>query len=681
VLTRTGRFGPFEKEYVRKDGTTVPVQVTGTLLERPDGTRGTWSVVEDITQRRRAQDGFEQLMREQKAILDSRVIGIVRAKSRHIVWANQQFAEMLGYSADELIGQPARIFYPSDEAHADFAATAFPVIRAGKVFKAELPQRRKSGEIGWFEVTSARLGENEQIATFVDVTERRRIAAELQQAKADLQAILDHMPARITSWNRDGTNCFANRVAESQYGIEPGSATGRHVRDIIGEQRFQHSHDRIEAVFGGTPQSYETAETLSDGSARYSHVTAVPKVMDGQVVGSYVLSTDITELHNAQQALRIKLEELQRSDEALRESEHRLRTITDNLPITVALYDSAHRIQFANREYRRLAVNGEREPIGVPAAVYLTDSLNRRSFEFRVRALRGEVVRFTSSAVLGGSVRQREVTYLPYRDATGAVVGVHAMGYDVTELRESHARIRELAERLASVREDERRAVAVRLHEGVGQELYAAHLSLRALEREGRGRSSVRQLASELAQVIDRSIEDVRSLTNDLYPTSLTHLPLLGALQHLAAQFGRHARIQVTVRQTPEFPELPPETRVLFFRAAQEALTNVGRHAAASSVSISLEGDAERIAMLVADDGKGIAEPDLQKAGSLGLLGIRERFAAAGGDLLIERIQPSGTRLTVFVPASASDLTQDRSGTAPHEPPETLTITSALGAT
>jgi PAS domain S-box-containing protein len=654
ILKETGRFGPFEKEYVRRDGTVVPVKIAGSLFESTDGTRGIWSVVEDLTERRRVQGGLEELLREQKAILHSRVVGIVRAKNRHIVWANEQFAQMLGYALEEIIGKPTRMFYPSDDAHADFAVTAFPVIARGEIFKAELPQRYKSGAVGWFEITSGKLGEDEQIATFVDVTERRRIAAELQQARSDLQAILDHMPARITSWNLDWTNCFANRFAEKQFGIAPGSATGRHVREIIGEDRYQRTRHHIDASFRGTPQTYEQVEELPNGSLRFSQVTAVPRCQNGVVTGTYVLAADVTDLRITQEMLSAKLEELQRTEQALRESENRLRAVTDNVPVAIALYDCADRIQFANREFRRLAAKGARAHDATHDSV--AAMCHEGSAELRARARQGEAVRFTITARLDDALRELEVTYVPYLDASGAVTGVYEMSYDVTELRESHARIRELAERLASVREDERRAVAVRLHEGLAQELYAAHLSLQELERDGGERTGVSDLARQLTRAIDQSIADVRNITNHLYPTSLVHLPLLRAIEQLAAQFSKRAGVRVSVRQMPEFPALDTETQVLFFRTAQETLANVARHAAASSVSISLEVDSERVAMLVADDGKGIADADLHKAGSLGLLGIRERFAAAGGGLIVNHGAPSGTCVTVFVPSPAAEI-------------------------
>lgn len=265
----------------------------------------------------------------------------------------------------------------------------------------------------------------------------------------------------------------------------------------------------------------------------------------------------------------------------------------------------------------------------------------------------GKTVRWEEISAYPAGQRYGEVAVTPLLDANSVATRLIGIVHDVTELRESHARIRELAERLATVRESERRAVAVTLHERVAQELYAAQLSLKALERKSRGRSAIIDLAKELSRVIDQSIEDVRTLTDQLYPTSLVYLPLVEALEHLARQVGTLSGIRVVIDQRSRLPELELESRALFFRAAQEALANVARHAAASNVTINLEADAERIVMVVLDDGKGVAAVDLRKPGSLGLLGIRERFSAAGGGLMVERGKPRGTCLTVFLPRAS----------------------------
>ena len=121
----------------------------------------------------------------------------------------------------------------------------------------------------------------------------------------------------------------------------------------------------------------------------------------------------------------------------------------------------------------------------------------------------------------------------------------------------------------------------------------------------------------------------------------------------------RHARyieslgeLQIQVTEVGRFPLLPEGTRLMFFRAAQEAVTNVVRHAQASKLSITLRVDRERISLELVDDGIGMPDGAMRKPGSLGLLGIRERFEAAGGGLAVESQPSAGTKVTVHLPHS-----------------------------
>ena len=472
----------------------------------------------------------------------------------------------------------------------------------------------------------------------------------LRESEAHVQQILDTAATGLARYSRDMRYLSVNRAYAEMAGLPVDQIVGRSFIDVMGREAFETIRPLVDRVLRGETVRYESDAPFRAGGPEFLQVVYTPwRELDGTVNGWVASVTDITLLRNAQ--------------EGLRESENRLRAITDNLPIAIALYDRADRVQFANQEYRELAAKSDRPPNGAASADYQYKELYERTVELRDRARQGESLRFTVSRNLDGTQREIEVSYMPYRDTSGAIVGVYGMGYDVTELRESHARIRELAERLATVREDERRAVAVTLHERVAQELYAAQLNLKALERKSRGSSGIMDLAKGLSRAIDQSIEDVRNLTDQLYPTSLLHLPLSEALEQLGRQVGKGSGVHVVVDQGPEFPELKTESRTLFFRAAQEALANVARHAAASNVTISLEADSERISMVVADDGTGVAPGDLRKPGSLGLLGIRERFAAAGGGLMVERGSPRGTWLTVFLPSRAS-----QAGVAPPIP-------------
>ncbi len=221
---------------------------------------------------------------------------------------------------------------------------------------------------------------------------------------------------------------------------------------------------------------------------------------------------------------------------------------------------------------------------------------------------------------------------------------------DVTALRESYRRIRELAQRLETVREDERRAIAQVLHEGLAQDLFAMKLNLDRLLAQATGRAGVTQACQELAAAIDKCMLDTRQIAHELRPSALAHLPVSVALKEHARYFGDISSLAIRVVEIAPIPVLDEATALIFFRTAQEALTNVARHARATAVDIVLRADPESIMMDIIDDGIGIDDDALPKAGSLGLLGIRERVGAVGGMLVVRKNVGAGTTVSVRIP-------------------------------
>jgi two-component system NarL family sensor kinase len=211
--------------------------------------------------------------------------------------------------------------------------------------------------------------------------------------------------------------------------------------------------------------------------------------------------------------------------------------------------------------------------------------------------------------------------------------------------------LREIAERLSTVREVERREIAMTLHERAAQDLYAARLAIERL------RSSARDVDTEAALgdihgIIEQAVREIGALTNDLYPTALQHLALPDVLAQHAAKFEQRSGVGVTFEAAEPFPVLHPDVRLLLFRAAQEALTNVWRHARAGHVHMTLTAD-DAIRLTVEDDGIGLTPGSDMKAGSLGVLGMRERFGALGGGFSLGPSPHGGARLAAWLPARA----------------------------
>jgi len=216
-------------------------------------------------------------------------------------------------------------------------------------------------------------------------------------------------------------------------------------------------------------------------------------------------------------------------------------------------------------------------------------------------------------------------------------------------LREAHERSRALAERLAAVREEERKEVAVLLHDGIAQELFALKLDLGLLEPLVTRRAGAK-IFQEIGVAVSRCMESIRQMANDLRPVALAYSPVFTVIAEHARHFEERSKLKINVIQTTPFPHLTESIQLLLFRAAQEALTNVARHARATTVDIVLRTDSEGISMEIRDDGVGIGEGATTKPRSLGLLALRERFCALGGEVSVRRSEPAGTSMLVHLP-------------------------------
>lgn len=238
---------------------------------------------------------------------------------------------------------------------------------------------------------------------------------------------------------------------------------------------------------------------------------------------------------------------------------------------------------------------------------------------------------------------------LPAQGAQDAPMTV-ASFVDISEQRESYRRIRELALQVDAVREEERRAVAQLLHESIAQDLFAARLRIRQLLAKARVGDGTAQACSEVGDALDKCMEGTRRMANSLRPAALSHMPLPEALREHAHYISDMTGVKVSVSVLGVFPQLKDSKQLALYRAAQELLSNVVRHARASSAAVLLEADASTVRMDIVDDGIGIDAAAAERANGLGLLGLRERCAALGGELIVQRNPEVGTTASIRLP-------------------------------
>jgi signal transduction histidine kinase len=213
-----------------------------------------------------------------------------------------------------------------------------------------------------------------------------------------------------------------------------------------------------------------------------------------------------------------------------------------------------------------------------------------------------------------------------------------------------------LSVRMVEQHEEERRRLSRELHDETAQVFSAVKMELGVLREKVQPGHSAR--LDHVLQLIDTGIRGIRNVTNDLRPSLLDDLGLLPALRSLVADFTERSGIRTDLALPSVLPPLSREAELALFRALQEALSNVLRHANAQSVDIGISINPEGVLLRVSDDGRGlptgITPERLELAGHMGLAGMRERITALGGSVRLRGGGGAGALLEVLVPATSA---------------------------
>jgi len=204
---------------------------------------------------------------------------------------------------------------------------------------------------------------------------------------------------------------------------------------------------------------------------------------------------------------------------------------------------------------------------------------------------------------------------------------------------------RDSARRALLVQEGERRRIARELHDEVGQTLTGVMLQVEGLA--GTISDRHREQLDELRETARHGTEEVRRIVRRLRPEALEDLGLQSALAALATAFGEQAKVPIE-RRLEQGPPLSEEHELVVYRIAQEALTNVARHANATAVELHLQHIDDNVILMVRDNGRGLASDSLRS--SHGILGMRERAMLIGAQFSITRPPEGGTEVRLSIP-------------------------------
>jgi len=332
-----------------------------------------------------------------------------------------------------------------------------------------------------------------------------------------------------------------------------------------------------------------------------------------------------------------------------------------SLPDPAIVVGRRGRLLAANRQASRLFGYRDGEMTGLPLGAIVPARHRRHHASLHARfaaepAARRMVVRESVGLRKDGSEFPAEISIGAVRG--GGAAGFVAAVRDLTPRRaEEHALAEDrrwLLDRLMAAQDEERRRIARELHDEAGQALASLIVRLRGLQ-DAPSLPDAKRQALALRRALSDTILDLGRLARGLHPSLLDDLGLAPALKRQAADSAEAMRIPVRVKVAGLGPRrMPQPVETALFRIAQEALTNVARHAGARMVEIALTRNDGAVRLVVRDDGRGFDPRALGRrrasGRSLGLLGIRERAAALSGTATIESAPGRGTTVSVALP-------------------------------
>ncbi|OCK55007.1 two-component sensor histidine kinase [Bradyrhizobium sp. LMTR 3] len=302
-----------------------------------------------------------------------------------------------------------------------------------------------------------------------------------------------------------------------------------------------------------------------------------------------------------------------------------------------------------------------------PADLFL-EGIHPADRQFVAEALKGSVrerptaIEFRTRDV-DGAIRWRRATGRPSQANPLMQDIVFGVVMDIDAAKQAEIERVQLLRRLSVAEENERRRIARELHDQIGQSVTGLMLGLKNLEHTiNRDASDSRVDRIHWLQTLANGIgRDIHRVAADLRPTALDDLGLQDALRALCSEWSSRFHIQTDLHFRGNSTPLPSDVEIAIYRAIQEALTNVLKHAKAQSVSLVIDQRLSELRVVIEDDGVGFPseipapiESEKRTLGRLGLSGMRERLSLIGGTLVIESEPETGTTLFISVPLGAA---------------------------
>ena len=683
-----------ENELRRKDGTTFPVEVGIGAIEY-GGRRRIFAAARDVTERKRAEAALKESEERFRSLVQNATeITTILGPDGTIYYESPAIERTLGYHPEELVGESAWDYIHPDDLEVILASWAEALGGGGATVRREFRFRHKDGSWRWLEGTGRDLrgdpGVQAVMVTSRDITERKEAQEALKESEAKYRTLVEQIPAvtyieALDEGELDWNMLYVSPQVEQLLGYTPEE----YVADSKIWQELLHPDDQQRVLAedarteeSGEPFSVEYRIFRRDGTVAWIRDEAT-LVWDeeGRPLFWQGVMHDVTDRKRSEERLRSTIGSLLALHEAGRILSSTLereeiaswlleimQRIAGHEAAVIDLNDEQHRL----RPWRTVGPEGLWRPArSTPEA----RAARRKVLEtgerqlFRLRRPGGVKGAYLVCVYLPLRVRARLVgileTYGPDAlseqetvETIASLAGQAASALENArlygELAERERRMRDLVGQVLAAHEEERRRVAYDVHDGLAQTAAAAHQLLQAFaRRHAPGCATDRRTLDRALELVQRTVGEARQVISDLRPTTLDDFGLATAIRQQVERLGGEDR-RIEYDENLGGVRLPNAIETALYRVAQEALTNVHKHARSGRVRVALQWENESVSLRVRDWGEGF-DPDEVTCGSgpgerVGLSSMRERIALLGGSFEIYSEPGAGTEVVASVP-------------------------------
>jgi len=655
-------------EYVCKNGLTKWGDLVVTpLYNRDNGNDkliGIHGVTRDINEKKQIEEAlrinekkFKLLSAELESILDH-IPGMVFYKDTNnkFIHVNKIFSDTHNMSKEQIEGKNCKDIFPIEDAE-KYYQDDLKVINLGKprlnieesvvingtkrwVNTSKIPFRDENGKIIGI------------IGLSFDVTERRLAEKKLKESEQRYQFIVENTDDIL--WLMNGNLEFEYETPSVKKFL--GYTEEEHMKLSFEDYMTPESARKIRAEF---MEGMKNLQTKQYDKLRNKAEIEIEYIRKDKTHGlariTMIMIRD--EQHNIKKirGITTDITEQKLAETALQESEEKYRLLTRNIADVLMLFDRTGKILYTNDAvYNHLGY--------IPEFIIGKNIKNYLFKEDIVQLLsivRKGLYNKSASENIVGRIKKKssgfvwfDISILFIRSEKGRITEFQCVARNITDKIESEKKLdnerRKVMSALIDGQELERQRLSMELHDGIGQKLAAIKLQLENSTDLGveETRESIIKVKTEFRDVI----EEIRSISQNISPSILSHIGLLPSIALLINKFKESAKIELEFSTIGDFERLPEKTSFYIYRIIQEGLTNIAKHSKATIASIALIEKDQHLLVVIEDNGKGISIDEENYVKGNGLSNMRQRAFLLNGEMNIESGVDQGTVILIKIP-------------------------------